>query len=118
MPKCNHSHTHIGGCGLADYDDPFPPGFDYLRDNPNYLGGADAHTDYCPYVVATEGGDCRNSDLSVLCAQNYGEKRCPNCRCIEGVVAPTGYLPKQFAGCFEIVCTTTHILVTVGGNEI
>jgi hypothetical protein len=62
MPRCNHSHTHVGGCGTADYDDPFPPNFDYLRDNTAYLGGADAFTDYCPYVVAVEGGDCRNPD--------------------------------------------------------
>jgi hypothetical protein len=112
-PRCNHSHTHIGGCGLPDLMTPFPPIYDYLRENMRYLGSADYHVDQCPHVITIDGGDCRVSELLTISNMNHGEKRCPNCRCIEGIVAPSGYIPKQYAGCFEIVCTATHIIVTI-----
>jgi hypothetical protein len=82
------------------------------------VGGADSAADYCPYVISVELGDCRVAALQEYAIFGYGEKYGPQSRCIEGRLAPSGYIPVQYTGCFETTCETGKIVVSIGGTDI
>ena len=118
-PKCNYDMTHRGVCGYANYYPTIPDDHQYFQGSTH--GGHDPQADYCPYVVSVEGGDCRNPDLDSYARSSYGEAYGPSSRCIEGTLAPSGYLATcNFSGCFNVACDNDNskVVVTIGEVEV
>lgn len=73
--------------------------------------------DYCPYIIPFESGDCR--DETQIVNEAYGEKFCPECRCIEGNYVEIGNTPRSHAGCHKVTCNVDDtVTVQVGESEV
>jgi hypothetical protein len=84
------------------------------------VGGPDSAADYCPYVISVELGDCRKPEHQEFALPGYGEKYGKYSKCLEGKLAPQGYMPIEYTGCFELECDTgnTKVVINIGGSAI
>ena len=106
---CSSSYMEKGTCEIYDNDYELEEAFQYFSDPE--LGG-NPFTDYCPLVSLTKS--CRGDYEGV---EEYGEKYCNNCRCVEGTFGLSEETSKLHSSCHEIDCVDGNIVIKVG-NQI
>ena len=116
---CDFLNNRKGTCDFTSYVSSLPTPFQYFTNTNS--GGADALTDYCPYVEAALNGDCKNRGAQSQPSPDngFGEAYGDTSRCFTGdywlkaVVGVSGF----HAGCHPVTCDQGTAFVSFGSTK-
>lgn len=117
---CDFLNNRKGKCNIVTYASAVPTPYQYFAQVKS--GGADAFTDYCPYVEPNLDGDCKGRGVLPNPTPNNGfkEEYGDTSRCFTGdywlstVVGQSGF----HAGCHPVECDRGTAFVSLGDLKV
>jgi leishmanolysin len=111
---CTFDLEGIGKCEVF-LQEELEEAFQYFNDST----GGDFFADFCPVV---KGNYFCEENEEENHRENHrvdrGEKKCEDCRCVEGSLGKNSSFEENLPGCFEVFCLGRELLLKVDGQEV